>query len=296
MIVGAEWPAFLRYPLASATMSGLVFGAFEALERFTPDDLRQQIADRIRGTHRSPIVLPRASPPADAQKDTKRLALFSSLLDGFFGHQHLSWRCFLRSALVSVATVTVLAAFVFLWGKMPGPMTDSPETAILTFGAFAIPLNVLADYLSLLESRVILRRAAATSSSILVLMWLVVDVVLTAGIITVWMAVVAAFIPPYWSVTYLLDVFLTIPVEAYEFARWENPIGAVPFYSTFSTSVWVWLYVAAFFMLRAMSWFKGCGRLLARLDVDNQPVRIIGGVASLGTFVLFLGLCIAFWD
>jgi hypothetical protein len=66
------------------------------------------------------------------------------------------------------------------------------------------------------------------------------------------------------------------------------------FYSTFFTSVWVWLYAVAGGLLRLASYLGLVLRgLRGILDIQNKPLRSIGMVSNLLITLVYMGM--PFW-
>ena len=132
----------------------------------------------------------------------------------------------------------------------------------------ALAVNVIADYVSLLETRLLLgRMPRSTLGQALVL---ILDLALSAAII--WLAIFA---------------YLRSPLNSGEIESFAEILGlfsifSVLFYSTFLTSVWTWAYILSTWVMRAFTRL----RLAALLDVERQPIRILGLVLS---GVVFLG-------
>ena len=154
---------------------------------------------------------------------------FTTLFDAVFGHRHLSLRCFLRSAIAS------LVAVVVIWLLMGSAETIGLRLqADLTLGSvlvLGLAINVVADYLSLLETRLLLAhmpRHWLAQAGVLFF-----DLLLSAAII--WLAIFA---------------FLRSPLHQGEIESFAEILGvfsifSVFFYSTFLTSVWTWAYIVS---------------------------------------------------
>ena len=80
-----------------------------------------------------------------------------NLFDAVFGSQHLSLRCFFRSSLASVLAVLLLDV---LFAEILGVMGDRAlgDLALWQAIVFGSAINVIPDYISLFETRWLLRR------------------------------------------------------------------------------------------------------------------------------------------
>ncbi len=113
---------------------------------------------------------------------------FAGVFDTVFGEQHLSWKCFSRSCIASL--VAVLAVSLLWVGLRPGEFLEIISggqvllgSAIILVGALI--LNLLPDYLSLLETRYVIGAIHPQSSATRVLVFVVIDAVVTAVIMLV---------------------------------------------------------------------------------------------------------------
>lgn len=194
---------------------------------------------------------------------------FGRLFDTVFGKDHLSWKCFFRSSIASALAVLLL--YVLFDGVLGvfGSRTEQDITMaqLLLFG---IALNLVPDYLSLFETRWLLKRFEKVQSFFGQLGVLLVDAIFTGSIIL-------------------------IAIYVFQWVRGEEPLSVVEtvalfsifsifFYSTFLTSVWAWLYCVS-------TWFM---RLFARtslkkvLKVEENPVAQIALVSFVFMFFLVL--------
>lgn len=204
---------------------------------------------------------------------------FCNLFDAVFGARHLSWRCFVRSSIAS--GVAVLALYFFLAGVLnvmdervsdtlvQGETGDIALWQVVAIGAL---VNVIPDYVSLFETRWLLKRFERVRSVAGQLAVLAADAVFTGAII--WVA-----------------------INAFQVARGETLLSAVDmlalfsvfslfFYSTFLTSIWAWLYCLSTWFMRVFSRTP----LKDILPLDKEPVRQIALVGSVIVLVAALGL------
>jgi hypothetical protein len=151
--------------------------------------------------------------------------------------------------------------------------------AELSLGAvlvLALAINVVADYLSLLETRLLIGQMHRFRSWPAQAGVLLLDLALSAAII--WLAIFA---------------YLRSPLHAGEVESFAEILGlfsifSVLFYSTFLASVWTWAYVLSTWVMRGVTRL----RLAALLDVENQPIRILGLVLAATVFVASLALSV----
>ncbi|MEM7366558.1 MAG: hypothetical protein AAF525_21290, partial [Pseudomonadota bacterium] len=231
-------------------------------------------------------------------------AQFSRAFDLIFTERHTSITCILRSiaaSLIATALFYVLAvSFGFLQFV---PETLNPEDLWIISGVLlgSLVLNAIPDYLSLLETRWMMRWVESKASVVWVLLG---DLVLTSLIFFLWIGI--------WVV--LLTVNRSEPLHGYElleFLRFTlslSPLDAsgdetnfsfgVFFYSTFFTSIWLWLYVAGGIVSRILVHANnGTGILLRIADFDKQPLRALGFTCVITiTLIFVVGLPVAVAD
>lgn len=294
------------YLLAWAALTAGLWFLFEKAERALSEEASAKVAGWL----------------AEADLRTKVGSIpdqFALLFDRVFGERHLSWRCFGRSAVASVGIVLVLFG-VYMAG-FPDPIgylgENGLETADLVL--FALVLNVIPDYVSLFETRFLLRFMSGRSRVVAVLLG---DIVVTSFIS--FAAVVVGFnyvVPfglldpdaPLWigfmgipaggasfafdweTVTRLLTLSGELPRGDLSFSFAGEGAGGAPipfglfFYSAFFTSVWLWLYALSALLSRVLVRIGGgVGFLLSATDVKHQPFRSMGFTAVVLVSVGFL--------
>ncbi|MEM1363408.1 MAG: tetratricopeptide repeat protein [Pseudomonadota bacterium] len=200
------------------------------------------------------------------QPETSWTKGFTALFDGVFGKHHLSLKCFLRSAIASLIAVTLI------WLLMGNAETIGIRVETqMTLGAIVLiglAINVVAEYVSLLETRILLGRMPKNG-------WhqagvLIFDLIISAAII--WLAIF---------------LYLRSPLHEGEVESFAEILGvfsvfSVFFYSTFLTSVWTWVYIGSVWLMRFIAW----ARIAHWLDAENQPVKVLLLVLSLATGVI----------
>jgi len=199
-------------------------------------------------------------------------AQFGRLFDTVFGEKHFSWKRLYRSAVASVLSVIFLyVLFAHILGVMGERSFGAiPFWQVLLLGA---AINIIPDYLSLIETRWLLRRFERVRSFPLQIVLLLVDLVFTAaiifGAINLYALIFVDGRPPSWV----------------ELVALFSPL-AILFYSTFLTSIWAWLYCLSTWFIRL---FTKLG-LRRVLDVKADPVKQIALVGS--ALVLVGGLAL----
>ncbi len=169
---------------------------------------------------------------------------FVAVFDRIFGSNHLTWRCFLVSAAVSLILGTLcFVAFVSLAYEPPvGEPADSSMDYIGVFLAIVVALasvNVLADYVSLLETRLILdiitKQPGSSTSFILFFDLLATIFIFSLCLVGAWFMSEGAGI--LYADNYS-SVWMTVTLPAVLQYFWPALL-----ITTYFTSVWLWLYV-----------------------------------------------------
>ncbi len=196
---------------------------------------------------------------------------FCNAFDACFDKKHWSFRCFRRSAVVSLLSVFLL---YLMFGKIFGFLGDENRMAgnlsfmqILLLGAV---LNIIPDYLSLLETRWLLKRFSEVHSFWTQFSVLILDAIFTATII--WLAINIFQIATgneSLSIIKMLAVF---------------SIYSVFFYSTFITSLWAWVYCISTWVMRL---FSGTS-LKNILAIEEKPVEQVALICSILLFLIIM--------
>ncbi len=160
--------AFITY----IGICGFVWALFVRLEPLLKKDARDQIANWVSG-----------SKHGDA--DNRWPATFGVVFDRVFTEKHLSWGCFWRSCVASLLAVVLMTAILFVVNSgVRNQLLGDPQW-IVVIGIGAGIINLLPDYLSLLETRFVLRWMAKGGAGAFKLFgWLIFDAVVTLGIFT----------------------------------------------------------------------------------------------------------------
>jgi hypothetical protein len=168
---------------------------------------------------------------------------------------------------------------------------------LLGYGGATIISNWIPDYLSLIESRLILAKMAAARSWAGRLAWLALDAAATLAIslfaIHLTMVILLPVVTPAWNI----EVGCLTP-ENYSLATtWElfvagltfsSPPGTINYdatgiyiYSTFLTSLWVWVYLAAGVLIRSFRVLFGAREIRIAHALRTMAILAIALVGAL---------------
>ncbi len=203
----------------------------------------------------------------NSKSDSNWAGSFSALFDSVFGEEHLSIRCFSVSAVFSLISVILL--WIFLGGYDALSIRIGNEISLGAIIPIALIVNVLADYISLLETRWLIGKASETHNFLIHLLILIADFLATALII--WVAI--------W-------IFVRSPFYGGQVDEFASVIGvfstfSVLFFSTFLTSVWSWVFFVSIWIIRAARYLSN--KLI--FDFSNWPSVGLGSLVFLVSFI-----------
>lgn len=296
-------------------------GFFWKAESVSSNALKMKIGEWLSGMHVRDIA-------------TDLPNTFIESFDTLFGRQHLSGKCYSRSCLISI-----LSAFVFFslalclnpiiktsaevdgyfmtWGMTYRWPSTAFDYAIITiqFLFLLVVVNLQADYLSLLETRLLIAKLSENPN---ILTWtsiLAADVFITLIIFSIFYFfatnIEIFFFNSYIDVVFdrleaeseKLDVPFTLIKEdehlpyttsighlvenivSIATLKWFNTrdiIGTTMLYSTFTTSIWLWLYSMSAIVVGLAQRTEWSMNLLRwALNIDQHPIRSLGVVAGI---------------
>jgi len=337
-------PPALIYVASWLSLTGGVWALFDRAEAVATEEAKRAISRWLRNLDPGGPLAP--WPTA-----------FAAVFDRVFGARHLSWRCFLRSCVASVASVAIVT---LLWVVV---RRDEASLFLDTLGEglllglavllATLAINTVPDYLSLLETRYVLHWMGLRPSLGRILGLLALDCLVTAllaaAVILLFasrvnytvsgqvhrldsLATVRQFLgttvlplTAERGVPILLQVTIDVPASRLKSAaaqieaelsappgrrppaaqsqptraarrgeppltvRISGPPWGIFFYSTFFTSVWVWLYALAGGLLKLAQALGVAWRGLRwLLDIEQKPLRSMGLVANLLITLVYL--------
>ncbi len=280
--------------VAGGILAGIVWKFFERLEAVLTDQTKLEIAVWLVGRKK---VGPKVEPWPET---------FAKVFDRVFGSKHFSWKCFRRSCMASGALAVVSSAIMIYNGNV---LLFRARTPWLLLSASLLLVMSVVDFLSLLESRHLLRLMVKARSGLSWLIVLLLDCLFTGVLAAYGIAVVSLFLNlgQYWSELSQpatignLDLGQTrLHLFYSEFlANISSPkaliesIGLVRggpfplddlrigFVSAFFTSIWLWLYAGSGFLLKAARRFDiGFDWFNRKFDIEKKPLQSIGLVAG----------------
>jgi len=231
---------------------------------------------------------------------------FVDVFDSIFGKKHLSWHCFWRSCVASLIAVIVVTS---VWGVLrpkhfAGFFVDLrillfSDVLLFFYGLALVLLNLFPDYVSLLESRYIIRRMSAVQHSPgRILSLLALDVVLTVSIFLAALFLFVSTVVYYFGGTaeavlgfYALAIDDILSHGVFLSSERGSLSWGIFFYSTFFTSVWVWLYALSGLVVKLAGYLDiGFSRLKWFLDIETKPLHSLGIISMLLVTLIYLGV------
>ena len=163
---------FVSYILAYSGVIGLVWFLFSKAEDILKPKVKKDISKWLKNI--------------DPEEHVKNWpGQFAAMFDRIFGEKHMSWKCFRRSSLASI-TSAIIVTFVWI-ALRPNEIRELFEDHIL-FGIMVISMsmifwslvfNLLPDYLSLLQTRLIIRWMSSSNSLPIILILVICDLIVS---------------------------------------------------------------------------------------------------------------------
>jgi len=264
---------------AGGVLAGIVWKLFERVEAVLNENTKLEIAVWLLGVKVGQKVEP--------WPDT-----FAKVFDRVFGTKHLSWKCFWRSFLASCAALCLTLLFTS-WNRNLNwyVAKNIVLEAHLWLPLVVLIANAIPDYVSLLETRLLLGFISRSPSTLDRIWILTGDLIFTLYIalvcVTYGLSTVLASTSNGLAVGALFnpDILLRAfkPSELILSLRLLNEPGVASlwFYPAFFTSIWLWLYAGSGFILKAARRFDiGFDWFNRKFDIEKKPLQSIGLVAG----------------
>lgn len=279
-----DTPFIVTYFLSFAGLSGAIYGLFAKAGENVKNDSKKVVSRWLQN-----ISLDKDSPNWPAT--------FASLFDRVFTERHLSWKCFLRSSLASIISVFILFMIYNLkneFDMLEEFMDDGVLNGVLIV-VILLGLNIIPDYLSLLQSRYIIKLLSKSSSVFKQCIYLFVDLILTGAIVFSWMFVLVWIvggrgISQAWldyKEPFLESLDLVMPTGLLSFGvlDWYG----ILFYSTFFTSIWIWLFFSSGLVIKVLSGGKKFFAFFQKhLNIEENPFKAMGFVLIILLSLVYL--------
>lgn len=223
------------------------------------------------------------------------------LFERVFGERHFSLKCFSRSVAFSLGAMIFIALLLFLIFPEEVLRKKAELFYWLNF-ALWLPWSILIDYVSLFKTRLVLgfitrmgQRNALLAVAVGVIDYIVYRLLFSTGL--AFLGVARSGIPLDWTsmrVSVFIPIFIAIMSGIIPDFMGETMVLFprnvdllfILFWAGFVPSIWMWLYVLALFVTRALfrservlTWLRWS------LDIEKAPFRSIGAVAAAIAFM-----------
>jgi hypothetical protein len=268
--------------VAGGVLAGIVWKFFERVEAVLTDQTKLEIAVWLLGV--------KVGQKAEPWPET-----FARVFDQVFGTKHLSWKCFVRSIMATIACVSIFVLRYVQESQMTMYSNWFGRPIWIPVLHTILTANLLPDYISLLESRWMLRFMQQTDSPLWTASLIVLDFVLTSciSLLAVSTFAYASFVGgikpnSFWKSAWsgfasvwshpLIQIGGVFRSPISSGKMWLNVLF---FYPAFFTSVWLWLYAGSGLLLKAARRFDvGFDWFNRKFDIEHKPLQSIGLVAG----------------
>jgi hypothetical protein len=279
-------------------VGGTVLGVFELGERFASQRAKDALSKWLL--------------TFDVQKAKALPDGTQELFERIFGERHFSLKCFIRSVMFSLGAMVFLGILVFLIDpeealkmmnnifvghglcyRFPDYMRCDQFYDWIKFILW-LPWSIVIDYISLFKTRIVLtaltrmrRRSTVVAVTIIGIDFIVYKLIFGLELIIMTLGILV--IGQGWSFVDWSGLFSIESIMAKMPIYWtvKDQLIFIFFWSGFAPSLWMWLYVFALFVTRALLRSeKIITGLRWALDVEKNPFRSIGAVAATLAFIL----------
>ncbi len=255
--------------------------------------------------------------PVKGKTEINITEAFFRLFEAVFGQHHFSWHCFKRSVIASLlGVITIALALDSLQpnGSLLNLWEGDALLKITIFIFFSLPTNILGDYISLWETRVLLRVAADRPALLPIL--LPIDAILT---FLIWAA--ALSIPLFIGATVVGGAGIELMIGKIALILEGATQGLINFSpkdvmsspqdiavsialgamlgTSFITTIWLWLVLLITPLARILLWSKrsGLSKVGNFINTDQKPFTALGFLSSF--LIMLIGTAIwavsTFW-
>jgi hypothetical protein len=289
-----------------AVTAATAYAPFDFFERIASSQAKHALTEQIQRLN--------VANAATLPKGTVDLFRF------VFGSTHLSIRCILASAWVSVAGILILGGIKSLldpaFYQFFVETFRSADHLIDWLLLYWIPFSIVPDYVNLFKTRLVLSVLARKNLPLVVLPIVLIADVAIGLLVFVLGLVIFAFL--FFVAALIIDDYITPIIfielmpsfDLHDFLvdfpsliggllviLWEllgtiirfETSWSVLFYAGMLPSIWLWLYIAPIFVARVVSrsgWLLNWSRWF--LDIDQSPFRSVGTIAAVLAFAFTL--------
>jgi hypothetical protein len=277
---------------AGVVLFGVVWGFFKGVESVLKDDTKLEIAIWLLGVK-------------VGQKLEPWPETFAKVFDRVFGKKHLSWKCFLRSCAASYALGAVVIVLSLLRWREYFALRD--PLVWLAFIALSLINAAIPDYVSLLETRYVLKAMKRVRFGAVWGLLICLDLAITFAL-GLFGAYATIYVCARSHSVLLFRLLVRLPHSGVAVLAliyhtsfgghrnllwdllWHTPYMVFP---AFFTSIWLWLYAGSGFLLKAARRFDiGFDWFNRKFDIEKKPLQSIGLVAGALVAVVYWAVVI----
>lgn len=225
---------------------------------------------------------------ASRVRSTEMTRILVELFQSIFDKNPITWRFFGRSIIASILSMFVMIVVWFIANpdQTPNNILDKLLFILIIFSIGGV-LNIIPDFISLIQSHIIIQRMARVNAALKIFLLLIADLILTTAIVLSVLFLFGFFLDQMFSGGSLVDDFNTHQafVEGIALNVDDGKGGwlGIFIYTTYFTSIWIWLYMAATVLLK----FRGIMQPFQKiLRIQDRPFRSVGIVAFLPGFIV----------
>jgi len=255
-------------------MAAGVYALFNRADEALNEDTKKSISDWLLNIN----------PTTEPSKWPEQ---FIEIFDNIFGSKRLSLPFFFKSCIASIFSVTILILIYEIITREVIREFEVNWDFVFTTYIIGGMINFIPDYLSLLETRYILGKMKGSRTVLKTAGFLFLDLVVSFLIIcgALWLVGSLAMFSPIGFRHFLYIVTNSLSMTGTE------KVFSIFFYSTFFTSIWIWLYGFSGVCMKGVNrislifrWVKGT------LNIANKPLQSLGFCSNLIVlFVYFIG-------
>lgn len=211
--------------------------------------------------------------------------IFISVFDNVFTDNHFSRKCFIRSCFASLLAYILIGIIL---GITDINVLEPGIDEVIGFISIATIINLIPDYISLLQTRYFLNFVSTVSNPLVILMFIFLDVIVTAiifvvfGYLTLFVSILV--LSPLSSIS-LSDLFTprewySLLMNSYHNINVESTLGAAlrtGFFSTFFTSCWLWIFLLSSSIFKLFSLMSKLLKFFQDvLNIEERPFSSLG--------------------
>lgn len=207
------------------------------------------------------------------------------LFEAIYTKTHFSFLCFTRSIIISCITMIALALIFIIRTDEYGRIDDF-EIYLFLIGNFFI------DYISLYETRLLLRYINLQENDLLKNLYFIIDILLTFLIFFVFgfinFVLYEYLSDPIYPNSLNAWIDFLIPIFTFDFESIDEVFLTV-FLSTFSSTFWILIFLLPVWILKILNYSNSFIKFFKKIfDVEDKPFESLGAFLIIIITLLYL--------